>query len=175
MDNINALFRVRRACGHVDVLPELLPWVEEERYPDQPALLDAREKALTALEAMVCVNCYSRDDIGTLVAELRRLGIALPDAPTMIGGTDKQTRLARLLRSRKTEEIRDEYTRYRHALNQKVGTGALARDAAARQRVWCDRSIAAVLAVKDPEWWIDRQTRAGWELVRIAARRSAPL
>ncbi len=168
----DTLFRVRRACGHVELLPELVPRAEEERYPDQSALLAAREKALIALEAMVCVNCYSRDDIGTLVADLRGLGLVLPDAPTMIGGTDKQTRLARLLRSRKTEEIRDEYTRYRHVLNQKVGTGALAREDAARQRSWCDRSIAAVLAIKDPEWWIDRQTHAGWDLVRAAARRS---
>ncbi len=172
MVNINALFRVRRACGHVELLPELLPRVEEERYPDQPSLLAAREKALTALEDMVCVNCYSRDDIGTLVAALRQLGVPLPDAPTMIGGTDKQTRLARLLRSRKTAEIRDEYTHYRHGLDQKIEIGALSREGAARQRAWCDRSIAAVLAVKDPEWWIDHQMSGGWDLVRAAARRS---
>jgi len=155
MVNINALFRVRRACGHVELLPELLPRVEGERYPDQPSLLAAREKALTALEAMVCVNCYSRDDIGTLVAALRQLGVPLPDAPTMIGGTDKQTRLARLLRSRKTAEIRDEYAHYRHVLNQKIEIGGLSREDAARQRAWCDRSITAVLATRDPEWWID--------------------
>lgn len=172
MDNINALFRVRRACGHVELLLELLPREEEERYPDQSVLLAAREKALLALEAMVCVNCYSRDDIGTLVADLRGLGLVLPDAPTMIGGTDKQTRLARLLRSRKTEDIRDEYTRYRQALDQKMVTGDLSRAEAVRQRGWCDRSVAAVLAIKDPEWWIDHQTCTGWDLVRAAARRS---
>jgi len=62
---------------------------------------------------MLCVNCYSRDDIHTLIADLRRVGIALPDVPTLLGGTDKQTRLARLLRSRKTAQIRDAYTDYR--------------------------------------------------------------
>ncbi len=175
MVNIASLFRVRRACGHVELLPELLPRAEEEQYPDRPSLLNAREKALTALEAMVCVNCYSRDDIQTLVAALRQLGAPLSDAPIMLGGTDRQTRLARLLRSRKTAEIRNEYARFRHSLNQKMVTGALSREDAARQRAWCDRSIAAVLAVKDPEWWIDHQTRAGWDLVRAAARRSARL
>jgi len=171
MVDIALLFRVRRACGHVDVLPELLPRAEEDRYPDRPSLLAAREKALIALEAMVCVNCYSRDDIGTLVDDLRRLGIVLPDPSTMIGGTDKQTRLARLLRSRKTTEIRDAYARYRQALDHKIDGGVLSPDEAARQRAWCERLMATVLAIKDPDWWIARQTANGWELVRVVARR----
>lgn len=163
-------FHVKRACGHVELLPELLPRDEEERYPDRASLLAAREQALIALEAMACINCFSRGDIQALVAEFRRMGLALPDAPTMIGGTVRQTRLARLLRSRKMAEIRDAYARYRTSLDQRVATGVVARDEAVRQRAWCERSIAAVLAVKDPDWWIEGEARGGWDLVRAAAR-----
>jgi len=138
----------------------------------EAALLAAREKALTALEARVCVNCYSRDDIHALIADLRRAGIALPDAPTLLGGTDKQTRLARLLRSRKTAQMRDAYTAYRQSLDAQVAAGTRAPENAARQRAWCERSIRTVLAINDPNWWIDRQTSDGWGLVRAAARRT---
>lgn len=172
MVDISSLFRVRRACGNVELLPELLPRVEEDRLPDHATLLAAREKALIALEAKVCVNCYSRGDIDALVADLRDVGMTLPDPPTMLGGTVRQTRLARLLRSRKVADIRDHYLRYRQSLDDKVDAGALARDDAARERAWCERSIAAVLAVTNPDWWIMRQDRGGWDLVRAAARGS---